>query len=141
MASWPPTFNINTTFLGKNGAIPSLLAWGTDGLVAAGSVIAKSVRAIPMIEEIKIEQGSGLTATQQLLNDGDEYELVVEDDRAVSWPAPGTPVTYINPQPNGTGGTSEVYMTVNNNWSGARKTNGERSFLAKRYSLITPVQM
>lgn len=138
--AWPISYSIaNGSFVGKNATIPSLLAWGTDGLYSG--IIVKSVRAIPIIEEIVIENGSGINTTHILLNQGDEYEFTVEDDRAVSFPFPGTPVTLLNPMPNGAGATSEVYQTINNNWSGARKVNGERSFLCKRYSLITPVQM
>lgn len=136
--AWPITFNI-ATGVGKAGTLPSLLAWGTDGILA--SAIVKTIRASKMIEEIKIEQGSGLTATEVLINDGDEVELTVVDDRALTWPQPGSTVTLINPQPNGVNGTSELYQVINNNYVTARKVEGERTVLAKKYILITPVQM
>ena len=60
---WPISFNLATT-VGKNGTLPSYLAWGTDGLI--NYVIVKTIRASQMIEEIPIQQGSGLTATQIL---------------------------------------------------------------------------
>lgn len=137
--AWPQSFNITTLYIGKNGALPSLIAWGTDG--AYSGVIVKNIRSTPMVEEIKIEQGGGLTATQIIINDGDEVEFTVVDDRAVTFPLTGTTVTLINPQPNGTNGTSELFMTVNNNYNVAAKSAGERTILAKRYSLITPVNM
>ena len=65
----------------------------------------------------------------------------VVDDRALSWPLAGAPITLINPQPNGGAGTSETYQVINNNYATARKTEGERTILAKKYLLITPVQM
>lgn len=136
--AWPITFNI-ANGVGKNGLEPSLLAWGTEGIYSG--VIVKTIRASQMIEEVKIEQGSGLTATQVLIYDGDEIEITVVDDRAITFPQAGSTVTLINPQPNGAGGTSELFMVVNNNFSTARKTEGERTILAKKYLLITPTNM
>lgn len=136
--SWPITFNI-ANGVGKAGTLPSLLAWGTEGIYTG--VIVKNVRASQMIEEVKIEQGSGLTITDILIYDGDEMELTVVDDRAVSWPLAGGTVTLINPQPNGNNGTSELFQVINNNYSIARKVEGERTMLVKKYLLITPVQM
>jgi peptide deformylase len=94
-----------------------------------------------MITEITEEQGSGLTATQILLSDGNEIEISVTDDRAVSWPQPGTPLVLINPQPNGVNGTTETFQTINNNYTVARKVTGQRVLHCKHYVLIVPVQM
>lgn len=136
--AWPISYNI-TTGVGKNGNLPALLAFGTEGLYSG--VIVKNVRAIPLIEEIRIENGSGNTVTQILINDGDEYEITVIDDRAISWPQPGTPVSLLNPSPNGTNATVETYQVINNNYSVAAKAPGERSLLGKKYLLISPSQM
>lgn len=142
-ATWPPASNIVTTGYGKNSFLPSILSWGSEGMSINGNVnvIVKTCRAIPMVEEIKIEGGSGQTYTQILINDGDEVEITVIDDRALTFPQPGTPVTLINPQPNGTNGTSELFQTINNNWSGGRKVDGERTLMCKKYIYITPTQM
>jgi hypothetical protein len=136
--AWPISFNLSNG-VGKAGTLPSLLAWGTDGMYT--SVIVKTIRASQMIEEVKIEQGSGLTATDILIYDGDEVELTVVDDRAITFPLAGGTVTLVNPQPNGTGGTSELFQVINNNYTTARKVEGERTMLCKRYLLITPVSM
>ena len=138
--AWPITFNLNSTGIGSaTSGIPGLLAWGTDGMI--NSTIVKTIRSTPMVEEVKIEQGGGLTATQILLNDGDEIEFTVVDDRAITWPLTGATITVINPQPNGTNGTSQLFQVINNNYSTARKTDGERTIMAKRFRLVTPVQM
>ncbi len=136
--AWPISFNL-AFGVGKAGNLPSLLAWGTDGIYT--SAIVKTIRASQMIEEVKIEQGSGLTATDVLIYDGDEVEMTVVDDRSITWPLAGGTVSLINPQPNGAGGSSELYQVINNNYTTARKVEGERTILAKRYILITPVQM
>ena len=136
--SWPISFNI-ANGVGKARSLSSLLAWGTDGIFA--SVIVKTIRASQMIEEVKIENGSGLTATEILIYDGDECEMTVVDDRSKTWPMAGGTVSLINPQPNGVGGTVELYQVINNNYSVARKVEGERTLLTKKYLLITPISM
>ena len=137
--AWPPTFNLATNSIGKAGSLPSVLAFGTDGIFTG--IIVKTIRSSQMIEEIKIEQGSGLTATDILIDDGDEVEIVCIDDRGYSWPLAGGVVTVVNPQPSGLSPSTETYQVINNNFSSARKTDGERTILAKRYSIVSPVQM
>ena len=136
--SWPISFNISQG-IGKAGTLPTLLPWGTDGLLSG--IIVKTIRASQMISEVQIEQGSGLTATDVLIYDGDEVEMTCVDDRAASWPLAGGTVILNNPQPNGTSATQELYQVINNNFTTARKVEGERTMLCKKYLLILPVQM
>jgi hypothetical protein len=135
--TWPATFNIGTYGLGKVSYLPTLIGFGTDGILTG--IIVKDIRAIPMVEEIKIEAGSGLTATQIILNDGDEVEITVVDDRSITWAQPGGTISVTNPQPNGTSGTIETYQVINNNYSIARKAEGTRTILGKHYALFAPV--
>jgi hypothetical protein len=118
------------------GSLPTTIAWGTDGVYAG--VIVKSVRAMRMIEEIKVENGTGITATQVLLNDGDQVEITVVDDRSVSFPDSGGLLTLINPISGVASPPTEIFQMINNDYNAARKQEGERVFLAKRYTLITP---
>jgi hypothetical protein len=137
--AWPPVSNITANFYGKVSNLPTTVAWGTEGLYSG--VIVKSLRSSRMIEEIKIDNGTGLTTTQILLNDGDEVEITVVDDRNVNFPDSGNVITLLNPLPNGAGATSENFQVVNNNYNAARKTDGERTLLVKKYSLLTPTAM
>ena len=137
--SWPPVFNMASYAMGVNSSLPNLVGFGTDGILAG--VIVKTARPSKMIEEVKWENGSGLTAGQVLLYDGDLMELDVIDDRSITWPQPGTPVTLNNPQPNGTYSTVEVYMMINNNYSAVQKQPGERTLRCVRYNLFQPTQM
>lgn len=140
MAAWPPSPSaINSTGLGYDGVLPISLAWGTEGLYT--SVIVVSLRASQMIEEIKIDNGSGITATQVLLNDGRQIEVTVIDDRSISWPTAGAVVTLFDPFPNGAGATSLNLEVVDASYNAARKAPGERTLLTKRYLLISPQQM
>lgn len=136
---WPPVFNIATYGVGINSLLPSLVGFGTDGIYPG--IIVKNARPSQMIEEVKWESGSGLTAGQVLLNDGDLMEIDVIDDRAISWPQPGTPVTLNNPRPNGSFATSEVFMLINNNYNAVQKQPGERTLRCVRYTLFAPTQM
>jgi len=135
--AYPISFNI-ATGVGKAGSLPSLIVFGTDGLMTG--VIVKSARFTPMIEEIKVEQGSGLTANDIILNDGTEAEITVDDDRAITWPLSGGTFTLYNPQPNGSV-TTQLFQCINNNYSVSAKQLGERTIIGKAYILIAPVQM
>lgn len=121
------------------GQLPTTIAWGTDGMLPG--VIVKSMRSSRMIEEIKIENGTGITSTQILLHDGDQVEITVVDDRAIlTWPDAGTVITLINPINIGVSlGGTENFVVVNNDYNAARKQEGERVFLCKAYKLGIPV--
>lgn len=136
--AWPPTSNI-ATGLGYKGSLPVTLAWGTDGLYSG--VIVTSIRPAQMIEEIKIENGTGLTATQILLNDGTQVEITCVDDRSTVWPSSGGTVTLLSPLPTGGSATSITLQVVDNAYQGTRKASGERTLLCKKYTLITPSAM
>ena len=136
--AWPPTSGISAG-LGYIGSLPATLAWGTDGLFSG--VIVTSIRPSQMIEEIKVENGVGLTSTQVLLNDGMQVEISCVDDRSVTWPSAGGTVTLLNPLPTGGSATSTVFQVVDNSYQGARKAAGERTLLVKKYTLISPAAM
>jgi hypothetical protein len=136
--AWPPSTAI-ATGLGYKGTLPTTLAWGTDGLYSG--VIVTSIRPSQMIEEIKVENGAGLTSVQVLINDGVQVEITVVDDRAITWPAAGGTVTLLDPLPTGGSATSTVFQVVDNSYQGARKAAGERTLLVKKYTNITPAAM
>ncbi len=96
--------------------------------------IVKSIRSSQMIEEIKIENGTGLTAVQIILDDGYEVEMTVVDDSNVAFPQAGELITISN----GTSKTDLEMTVVNNNCSNSRKQDGERTLSCKKYTLITP---
>ena len=140
-ASWPPApaadsgFEVNVANLDQR---PTTIAWGTDNLYAG--VIVKSMRSSQMIEEIRIENGTGLTANQVLLDDGDQVEITVIDDRNITnFPDSGDTVTLINPiVPGGTLSSTELFIVINNDYNAARKVEGERVLLCKAYILGIP---
>lgn len=136
--AWPPASDI-ATGLGYKGSLPVTLAWGTDQLYSG--VIVTSMRPAQMIEEIKVENGTGLTATEVLLNDGTQIEITVVDDRSVTFPSSGGTLTLLSPLPSAAGATSILLQVVDNAYQATRKAPGERTLLCKKYTLITPAQM
>jgi|HubBroStandDraft_5_1064220.scaffolds.fasta_scaffold186135_1 hypothetical protein len=137
---WPIQFNIATYGVGANSVLPVIIPFGTDGLLPG--IIVKSVSVVPMISEVTIENGTGQTVTEILINDGDEIDFTCVDDRnKTNWPIAGSTVVFQNPQPNGTSATNETFMTINNNYNVQAKQVGERTIKAKRYLLITPTNM
>jgi hypothetical protein len=136
MPVWPPTSGVTTGFI-TGGTEPTTIAWGTDGLYPG--VIVKSLRLRRMVEEVRIENGTGITATQVLLIDGKQVEITVVDDQALTFPDTGQVLTLNTPQLNGPGvAISVTFTTIDNDYNAARKAEGERVLLAKAYVLITP---
>lgn len=130
--AWPPS----TGFIAR-GSTPATVAWGTEGIYA--SVIVKSIRSHQMIEEIKVENGTGLTALQVLLNDGNQIDITVIDDRAVTFPAALSTVTLLDPiAASGTVSSGTLMQVVDNDYNAATKQPGERVLVCKKYTLITP---
>ncbi len=137
--AWPPTPSSGYSERAASGYATTSLVWGTDGLygnTVAKTAIVKSVRASQMIEEIKIENGTGLTAIQILLNDGQDLEFTVVDDALNVWPTSGSIVTFYTGL---TGNTATTFQVINSNCNNSRKQEGERVISAKRYTLIAPI--
>jgi hypothetical protein len=91
-----------------------------------------------MIEEIRIENGTGLTATDVILNDGDQCEITVVDDRIIAFPDSGAVVDLLNPITEGGTPDTESFLVINNDYNAARKVEGERVMLCKHYILGIP---
>lgn len=132
--AWPPSENSANTYY-RRGTTISTLGWGTDGLYSG--VIVKSMKTSEMVEEVKIENGTGLTAVLIGLKDGDQVEITVEDDRDVTWPSFLGTVTLLSPRATGAA-VSTLFQVISNDYNATRKQNGERTLLCKKYTLITP---
>ena len=86
--SWPPSLP-STGF--RSEGITTFI-WGTDAFAANSGIlqgngstyIVNSIRATERIEPFVIENGTGLTAAQILLLDGQDYEITVIEDTAIT---------------------------------------------------------
>ena len=143
--AWPPQVsgsNIgsnNVTFI---GSVPSFIAWGTDGIysISSNAVILTSVREHRLVEEQRIENGSGLTSVDILIHDGDQAELTCIDDRNLTFPDSGSTIGIIRVLDNGTNlTTTQNFIVIDNAYNAARKAPGERVLLAKKFTVAGPV--
>lgn len=135
--AWPPAAS-STTYTVRVGTLPTTVAWGTDGIYSGAIVI--SFRSSQMAEEVKIENGSGLTATLIGLLDGETCEITCVDDRAITWPQFFATIALYDPNNTGGGtiGSTTTFQVISGDYNVARKQPGERVILAKKYTLITP---
>lgn len=139
--SWPLTSNGNNVLI---SGTTTTIVWGS-GSFAQGSLagyIVKNMKASERNEQIKIEQGAGLTAVNVLLTDGRAYEVTVVDDTNVTPPFGGSNVNVIIPNlkgPNAGLSTSfEFGIVINNDYNAARKVEGERVLLINTFNLFNP---
>lgn len=129
--SWPPSPNSN--FIVNGSTSSTTLNWGTDGLY--GSAIVKSMRRIDMTEEIKVENGTGLTAFFIQLVDGAEVEFTCVWDTATINEANfdiGSVITLSN-DPK-TGQNNFRFLVTQNPLNLARKEAAEFSVTGKYFS-------
>lgn len=143
--SWPPVNPpVSLGYSGSSGS-PSTgylaeglttIVWGTTGF-SQGSLagyIVKTIRPSQRVEELRVENGVGLTAAEILLLDGYDMEITVVDDTAVvSPPAVGSILSLVTPFQT----TLLNFLVVNNSYNAARKQEGERVILARAFTLIT----
>lgn len=113
------------------------IVWGTDAFAAnefAGYIVV-SIRDSQRVELPIIENGSGLTATQVILVDGEDYEIeVVELTNPFNPPAAGTVVSLVSPY----FADSQTFLVVNSHTQFGRKVEGHRTIIAKSYKLFRP---
>jgi len=131
--AWPPgPPDEQDTFFLDYGY--TTIVWGTEGFNqgALSGYIVKTVRPSQRVEELRIENGTGLTATEILLVDGVDYEVTVVDDTTAGIPTVGDIWTLITPFDAG----SFNFLLVNNSYNAARKQEGERVFLLRSFSLF-----
>lgn len=134
---WPPgNAVVNATGFILEGI--TTIVWGTDyfAQTLGGYAIVKSVRPSERVEEIRIENGVGLTAIDVLLKDGFDYEVTVVDQFIVSYPVVGSTLQLVIPFDT----NSHVGVCVANAYDAARKKEGERIFTMRTFNLISGLQ-
>ena len=132
---WPPSSPVQNA----NGFIiegVTTIVWGTDwatiGFGGGNYAIVKSVRPAERADEIRIENGVGLTATLVLLRDGYDYDVTVVDQYTVTYPIVGTFASILVPftasPVNG--------IVVATAYDATRKREDDRTFTLRTFRLI-----
>jgi hypothetical protein len=140
MAAWPPAYS--SAFLAQG---VTTIRWGTDGIMANtspngsgggynGYYIVESIRGNDEIENIYIEQGTGLKATRIQLWQGRRYVLTVVDDTGMTAPAPATLISLVDTV--GAGASTYQFRVVENGYNAARKVEGKREITAEYLTCI-----
>lgn len=137
--AWPPAYG--AAFIGTGS---TTIKWGTDGIMANGSpngngsggvggfYTIESVRPADEIENIYIEQGTGLKATRIQLMQGRQYVFTVVDDTNMTHPAMGNLIQAVDPMST----ALLQFRITQNGYSTQRKTEGKREVTAEYLTLI-----
>ena len=109
------------------GVLPGNATYG-------GFFIVESIRGQDEIENIYIEQGTGLKATRIQLWQGRNYTITVTDDTNMSPPSPGGLVTICDPISGG--GNTYSFRVTQNAYNTGRKVEGKREITCEYLTLI-----
>jgi len=138
--AWPPSYS--TAFIGSGY---TTIRWGTDGVMAnsspngtgggsGGFYIVESMRPADEIENIYIEQGTGLKATRIQLWQGRKVTFTVVDDTSMTPPSPNSKVALVDLV--GAGASIYQFSVTENGYNAARKVEGKREITAEYLTLI-----
>ena len=125
--AWPPTLN-STAYLLAAG-FGNYVLWGTDGL---SSYIVESCRPTDEIENIPIQNGSGMTVGVVTLWDGRQIAFTLIDDYRLTPPTPGSLWQIQDP----TSGSLLYFRVTGFGYSVAPKTPGRREITAEYKTMI-----
>jgi hypothetical protein len=138
--AWPPSYT--NAFIGTGY---TTIRWGTDGVMSNGSpngsgggfngfYIVESMRGQDEIENIYIEQGTGLKATRIQLWQGRNYTITVVDDTSMTPPSPGSLIALVDTV--GAGASVYQFRVTSNGYNANRKVEGKREVTAEYLTLI-----
>jgi len=114
------------------------LVWGTD-LFKVGSFSTSLIKSLSFgerNEEIKIENGSGLTAIFLMIKDGGDFDInLVDNANSAVWepPTAGDTLTFLNPLD---GVATATCICTGTKGDYARKQEGGFAITGKSFTLI-----
>ena len=150
--AWPTT-GAGTLGSGYLATGVTTLRWGSKALVTkiAGSAVTAGVAVVTrfnqrnLVDNIKLPNGDGLSATRVQIIDGVQWEVTIRDD--TSWsalPAIGSAVVIVDaagmiyPAGTGPGVPGNLYLAtiLDNGYDTAPKQPGERTLTLENLVLI-----
>lgn len=145
--AWPIAYT--SAFIGTGY---TSIRWGSDGIMAnttpngsgggvlpgngtyGGFYIVESIRGQDEIENIYIEQGTGLKATAIQIWQGRNYTLTVVDDTNMTPPSPASLIRLVDTVSGGA--QTYSFRVTANGYNAARKVEGKREITAEYLTLI-----
>ena len=137
--AWPPAYS--SAFIGTG---VTTIKWGTDGIMSnaapngnssggfLGFYTVESARPNDEIENIYIEQGSGLKATRIQLWQGRRVSMTVIDDTNMTFWAPNTQCSITDPL----SASILVFKVVENGSNAVRKQEHRRDITVEYLTCI-----
>ncbi len=135
---WPPA-NPSTGF-SVTGV--TTIRWGTDGVLqspkpSSGYYVVLRFNQRPLVENIKLPNGTGPTVTRVLIKDGVEWTVTVRDDTTMTPPTVGGSVTIVDAAGLlGTVGLAYGATVIEPSYDTSPKQAGERVILCENLVLI-----
>lgn len=134
--------NINTGF--QVDGITSMF-WGTGGAVTGigsgptgngGYFVVVSIDESQKVDQVYVENATGVEAARILLLHGTRWNFTVIDDTAMTPPTVGSQVTiWKHTTANNT--ATATATVINNDFRAARKTEGQRVVQVEKLTLIS----
>lgn len=137
--AWPA---VSGSTVGYKAQGVTTIRWGTDGLLTSpapsgGFYTVTRFAQKPLVENIKLPNGTGITATRVQLIDGTEWTITVRDDTRMTPPVIGNTVTIVDAAGlHGTPGVAYSATILDPSYEAAPKQAGERTIIVERLKLI-----
>ena len=125
--AWPPSPN---TYFAIESAAGLTLKWGTDGIYSAYVVVSCSPS--DEIENLYVENGTGMKVVRIQLWQGRRINITVVDDTTISTPLPGSLIALVDPL----AGSSYNFRLIDNSYNAARKEAGQRVMVCEYLTMI-----
>ena len=138
-ATWPPVANTTTGFAVKG---KTTIQWGTDGILSSpypgsGFYTVTRCNQKPILERTKLPNGTGITTSDIILQDGVTWEITVRDDSGMTPPVVNTAVTLVDVAGLlGTQGLTYTARVVDPSYDTGLKQAGERVLACDNLVLI-----
>jgi hypothetical protein len=142
MNAWPPVSG-TTTGYDVDGAVPSSIRWGTDGLLQSptpsggGYAVVNRLSERELVDIERLPNGTGVNVLRVRIKQGGQWTVTVRDNQTVTFPKIGGTVSVVDAAGHlGTLGLTYTATVVENDYEAALKQPGERTLLVEKLTLI-----
>lgn len=137
--TWPPTSGTST---GYKATGKTTIMWGTEGILsspypATGFYTVIRCNQKSLIDRTNLPNGTGITSTRVLLNDGEQWEITVRDDSSMTPPTSSSTANLVDVAGHlGVQGKVYTCTIIDSAYEANLKAAGERTLLVENLVLI-----